>query len=333
MARIRTVKPDLWTDEKVVKLPFEARLLFIGSFNFADDEGYLVDEPERLGLQVLPADRGIDMDALVDLLVAAGLLDRLVAEDGSTLLRVTNFDRHQKVSHPAESRLKDESVYRKKGVSNAGRRAVAAKYGCPPGEELPASCFYCDSPGVIHWWPNYSNGKPSAWVSFSGLEVDHFEPERAGGTDDAGNLVLACRPCNRAKKDRSPYEYLEDSRILRPELNRTEWNRKPIAALEGSGGLAKVSEDSELYDVVLTVCNIDPDEVSRTARKPYDVAVTDLRRLGATGDDVMDKAMAFRRQWPNASLTPTALVRRWAELSGSNHNDLVLARFAAGGES
>ena len=40
MARIRTIKPEFWTDEKVVTLPFEARLLFIGMWNFCDDEGY-----------------------------------------------------------------------------------------------------------------------------------------------------------------------------------------------------------------------------------------------------------------------------------------------------
>ena len=39
MARIRTVKPDIWTDEKFVELSPLARLLFIGLWNFADDEG------------------------------------------------------------------------------------------------------------------------------------------------------------------------------------------------------------------------------------------------------------------------------------------------------
>jgi hypothetical protein len=42
MARIRTIKPEFWTDEKVVECSFEARLMFIGMFNFADDKGNLV---------------------------------------------------------------------------------------------------------------------------------------------------------------------------------------------------------------------------------------------------------------------------------------------------
>ena len=32
MARIRTVKPEFWTDEKVVECSIPARLLFIGLF-------------------------------------------------------------------------------------------------------------------------------------------------------------------------------------------------------------------------------------------------------------------------------------------------------------
>jgi 5-methylcytosine-specific restriction endonuclease McrA len=36
----------------------------------------------------------------------------------------------------------------------------------------------------------------------SGLEFDHIYPESKGGTSDPENLTLACRPCNRAKKDK-----------------------------------------------------------------------------------------------------------------------------------
>ena len=35
MARMRYLKPEYWTDSKVVGMPMEARLLFMGSWNFA----------------------------------------------------------------------------------------------------------------------------------------------------------------------------------------------------------------------------------------------------------------------------------------------------------
>lgn len=33
------------------------------------------------------------------------------------------------------------------------------------------------------------------------LEVDHVYPVSRGGSDDEGNLVTACRDCNRGKRD------------------------------------------------------------------------------------------------------------------------------------
>jgi 5-methylcytosine-specific restriction endonuclease McrA len=33
------------------------------------------------------------------------------------------------------------------------------------------------------------------------LEIDHFQPRSAGGTDDLDNLVYCCTTCNRLKGD------------------------------------------------------------------------------------------------------------------------------------
>lgn len=45
-------------------------------------------------------------------------------------------------------------------------------------------------------------------------EVDHFIPRSKGGPDRMDNLVLACSPCNRAKRDHMPEDFLAD----RPDL-------------------------------------------------------------------------------------------------------------------
>jgi HNH endonuclease len=36
---------------------------------------------------------------------------------------------------------------------------------------------------------------------FAPLEIDHIVPQARGGTDDEGNLWLACRMCNNFKRD------------------------------------------------------------------------------------------------------------------------------------
>jgi hypothetical protein len=109
MARIRTIKPEFWTDPKIVTLPYEARLLFIGMLNFSDDHGYQPDEPLRIKMQVFPGDT-LDVGALLELVVQAGLVSRVVSSDGCNWLHIVNFSKHQAVNHPRESRYSPVTV-------------------------------------------------------------------------------------------------------------------------------------------------------------------------------------------------------------------------------
>ena len=164
LARIRTVKPEFWTDEKIVQLPYQTRLLFIGMWNFADDYGYLVDEPDRIKLQVMPSDP-INPTTEIDLLICSGLVERHIAENGFSYLYIPHFKDHQKVDHPTASKISRENS-RKLAISPAVRRGVAEKYGCPPGGSIHVECYYCGSPGEIYWTKT-SKGMPGYWVGFS----------------------------------------------------------------------------------------------------------------------------------------------------------------------
>ena len=103
MARIRTIKPEIWTDEKFVELSPFARLLFIGLWNFADDEGRMEFRPKRLKLQILPADDQ-DISALLDEIRGENLISVYVA-DGKEFLSVNGFKKHQKVDKRSASRF------------------------------------------------------------------------------------------------------------------------------------------------------------------------------------------------------------------------------------
>jgi hypothetical protein len=97
MARIRTIKPEFWTDRKIVGLSPYARLLFVGSWNFAMcDDGHLVDDTFALKLQVLPID-AVDIDQLVSELITAEVMTRGVTSDGRGYLHVPKLREHQKV--------------------------------------------------------------------------------------------------------------------------------------------------------------------------------------------------------------------------------------------
>jgi hypothetical protein len=56
MARIRTIKPEIWLSPQVMNLSLPARLLFIGLITQADDQGRGIADPRRLKAAVLPAD-------------------------------------------------------------------------------------------------------------------------------------------------------------------------------------------------------------------------------------------------------------------------------------
>lgn len=107
MARIRTIKPEYWIDEKVVELGPWARLLFIGLWNFADDQGYIDDKPKRIKMQVFPGDN-LDVAELLAELVEIGLLDRYDSPVGP-VLHVRNWGKHQRIDKSSQPRFAEES--------------------------------------------------------------------------------------------------------------------------------------------------------------------------------------------------------------------------------
>lgn len=89
MAKRRQIHPEIWTDEKFVSLDPLARLLFIGMWNHACDNGHLDDSALQLKMRVLPAD-SCDVPELLDQIVESGMVTR---EDG--YLKVTNLSQKQ----------------------------------------------------------------------------------------------------------------------------------------------------------------------------------------------------------------------------------------------
>ena len=103
MARIRTIKPETWTDEKFVALSPLARLLFVGMWNFADDDGRMQYSPVTLKLQILPAD-SVEISELLDEIRRESMV--LIYEvDGKWYLQIVNFGKHQKVDKRTPSKL------------------------------------------------------------------------------------------------------------------------------------------------------------------------------------------------------------------------------------
>jgi hypothetical protein len=103
MARIRSIKPEFWTDEKIVELSAFARLLFIGLWNFADDEGRMVYSEKRLKMQIFPADP-VELSELIGEIRRESLVT-VYAVDGIEYLQIKGFAKHQKVDRRSPSKL------------------------------------------------------------------------------------------------------------------------------------------------------------------------------------------------------------------------------------
>lgn len=102
MARIRTIKPELWSSEQFVDCSLEARLLFIGTWNFADDHGVLKFRARTIKSNVFPEDEAITSDVIRRLiveLVKNGLVGVFEAQ-GVEYLHILGFEKHQRIDKP-----------------------------------------------------------------------------------------------------------------------------------------------------------------------------------------------------------------------------------------
>lgn len=107
MARIRSVKPSLFSSYTLAAVPIEARYLFVGLFCEADDAGRLVDSPKRLAGAVFPHDdkvTGAKVDRWLADLARVGCISRYEAE-GGRYISVPQWEAHQRISHPSPSPL------------------------------------------------------------------------------------------------------------------------------------------------------------------------------------------------------------------------------------
>ncbi|QNK61719.1 hypothetical protein H7F33_14300 [Pedobacter sp. PAMC26386] len=107
MGRIRTIKPEFWTDEKVGKLKRDERLLFLGLLNLADDEGVLKATPAFIKGQIFAYDEDLTIGMVrgcIDALISSNMLMPF-EYNGEKFLLVRTFKAHQKINRPTPSKI------------------------------------------------------------------------------------------------------------------------------------------------------------------------------------------------------------------------------------
>jgi hypothetical protein len=100
LARIRTIKPEFWTNERVMECSMIARLMFVGMWNFADDLGRIPLSAKTLKAQIFPSD-DITSETILGMIreLATNGLVLTYEVDGRQYVQITGWQ-HQRIDKP-----------------------------------------------------------------------------------------------------------------------------------------------------------------------------------------------------------------------------------------
>lgn len=101
MPRIRTIKPEYWSDEKMAPLEPIVRLVFLGLISHADDAGRLIDSVRQLDGLIFPFTDHTCAEAL-DILARLSRVVRYRSESGQPIIQIAGWEDHQRVDRPSK---------------------------------------------------------------------------------------------------------------------------------------------------------------------------------------------------------------------------------------
>ncbi|MFG3136065.1 HNH endonuclease [Streptomyces sp. NPDC048211] len=203
------MKPEFWEDELLGVMPRDARLLFVATFNMADDEGILRWTPAYIKAQAFMYDDDLslkDVDQLMRCLTDTGLLFPYVAGVAKQQMAVVvNFRKHQRINRPQRGKLPPPVLGTWQVREMYARRDGWTCQLC--GSEIPRRIVVTDA---------------------HNLAIDHIRPVAAGGSDHPSNVRAVHQVCGRSRRSSAHDEEfippaalsgLEDS--LNDSLNRS----------------------------------------------------------------------------------------------------------------
>ena len=108
MARIRTIKPEFWTDEDMSGVSEPAALLAIALLNYADDDGYFNANVGLIRAACFPLrEPSRSIPNLLRELSESGYLMLGKDASGKNYGRVVNFSKHQTINKKTDSKIKE----------------------------------------------------------------------------------------------------------------------------------------------------------------------------------------------------------------------------------
>jgi hypothetical protein len=106
------IKPEFWSSQTLHTVSLQARLLFVGIWNFSDDFGVCLDSDRKILGEIFPLDDNITEKKLNQWkkeLIDSLLLIPVQYNDAKYLV-VRSWDEHQKVDHPSGRKWLDGDI-------------------------------------------------------------------------------------------------------------------------------------------------------------------------------------------------------------------------------
>ncbi len=104
--RNRMIKKEFWNSHRILSIAIPERLLFVGMWNMADDDGILKNSPLQIKATLFPVDSHITLRVIEEYIknmIGVGLI--VQNKDGS-LLKIKKWKDHQRIDKPTPSRYK-----------------------------------------------------------------------------------------------------------------------------------------------------------------------------------------------------------------------------------
>ena len=107
MPRIRSIKPEIWADEKIGKMTHLERLCWIGLLTQADDAGRLQYNVRIFRYTIFPYDDHLTDEDIGEALCNIGNLGlfKPYRINGNVFIQITNWNKHQRINRPTDSRF------------------------------------------------------------------------------------------------------------------------------------------------------------------------------------------------------------------------------------
>ncbi len=165
MPRIRCIKPEFFSDEKLSPLDPTTRLVFLGLVSMADDFGRLLDNEKIIDAFIFPNSSENCRESLATLSRTCRIR-RGKASNGAKIIEIVNWDRHQKVDKPNRNnclpRIEEKAV--NNGIPESvatDSRAIRDDLATDLGSGSGSGSKELRSCPVVMEFP--TNGKKKSW--------------------------------------------------------------------------------------------------------------------------------------------------------------------------